>query len=80
MGSEIFDMTAVCGAFVKPDGGSMRSLSTHVRFFYPVISQSVLAELTHCATVRGLGHSRNRRRCHFTRFLEGPVPLLNHAL
>ncbi len=39
MGSEIFDMTVVCGAFVKPDGGSMRSLSAHARFFYPVIWQ-----------------------------------------
>jgi hypothetical protein len=62
MGNEILDTAVFCGALVKPDGGNMRCLRlANAPFFYPVSPQGVLAEFIHVATVRGLGHGRNRR-------------------
>ncbi len=40
-------------------------LLANAPFFYPVISQGVLAEFIPFATVRGLGHGRNRRLYHY---------------
>lgn len=58
----LFDTTVLCGALVKPDGGNMRCLLlANAPFFHPVISQAVLAEFIHSATVRGLGQGAHRR-------------------
>ena len=80
----LFDTTVFCGALVKPDGGNMRCLLlANAPFFDPVISQGVLAEFIHSATVRGLGHGRNRRLYHYEEvreFLEALAPLWDHAV
>ncbi len=60
-GSEILDKTVFCGALVKPGGGNRRSRLRAAPFFCPVISQGVLAEFIHFATVRGFGYGRNGR-------------------
>ena len=58
----LFDTTVFCGALVKPDGGNMKCLLlANGPFFHPVVSQAVLAECVHSATIRGLGTGARRR-------------------
>lgn len=80
----LFDTTVFCGALVNPDGGNMRCLLfANAPFFDPVISQGVLAEFIHSATVRGLGHGRSRRLYHYEEvreFLEALASLWDHAV
>lgn len=80
----LFDTTVFCGALVKPNGGNMQCLLlANAPFFDPIISQGVLAEFIHSATVRGLGKGRNRRVYHYEEvreFLGALVPLWDHAV
>lgn len=79
----LFDTTVYCGALVKPTGGNMRCLLlANAPLFHPVISQAVLAEFIHSATVRGLGKGANRRFYRYEEvweFLTALSPLLEMA-
>lgn len=80
----LFDTTVFCGALVKPDGGNMKCLLlANGPFFHPVISQAVLAEFVHSATVRGLGTGSRRRIYLYEEvwdFLKALSPLLDNAV
>lgn len=80
----LFDTTVFCGALVKPEGGNMRCLLlANAPLFHPVISQAVLAEFIHSATVRGLGKGAHRRFYTYQEaweFLHASSPLLDRSV